>query len=230
MSARSQSSCSLGFKGPARPSCRSRRLPPAAAASPARTSVLAQTPDRKHAALLVRLGNPEQLSYRFLVMQVQRRHAAAISTGMQGQLEVPHRREDRPVQGRLVERLVAVDPRQIRFIARDHEHRNLRYVLDEPLGRRHEPTFRGFARHEVGDHVAADPAQVGLAVECGDLFPQCRTSYDEPPPRLLVRSVGRLQPDAKALADVLEVDGRVEVQRHPRRPGGGEEALDVHDP
>lgn len=44
----------------------------------------------------------QQLSDGVLVMQGQRRDAGPVTVGMQRQLEVPHRREDRAVQAATV--------------------------------------------------------------------------------------------------------------------------------
>jgi len=84
------------------------------------------------------------------------------------------------------------------------------------------------AEHEVGKQLPTDPQQVGLAIQVGDRGAQRGVGDHQPPPRLSVRPVGRLQADAQALADFPQVDRDVEVERLARRWGGGEQVVDVN--
>jgi hypothetical protein len=73
------------------------------------------------------------------MMKVQRRDARAVATGVQRQLEVPHRAEDRPVKVCQVEELVTFLTRIGLLIAGDYVDGHLGKVLDQPLRRRHQP-------------------------------------------------------------------------------------------
>src|SRR5262249_54889626 len=61
-----------------------------------------------------------------------------------------------------------------------------------------------------------------------DALSRLAVRHDEPPPRLAIRAVGRLEPRREALPDVLEVHGRVEVERSASRPCRRQQMSDVH--
>ena len=63
------------------------------------------------------------------------------------------------------------------------------------------------------DCVPADPQQVGVAVQLGNLAAQHGVGDHQPPAGLLIRAVGRLQADAQTLSNVFDVDGRIRVER-----------------
>jgi hypothetical protein len=86
----------------------------------------AQPGDRQQAALRVAFRDLQQLCDGVLLVQMQRRDAGAVATGMQRQLKVPYGRENRALQSRLVERLVALDARQIWLVARNYQQRHIR--------------------------------------------------------------------------------------------------------
>ena len=155
------------------------------------------------------------------------RDAGSVAAGAQRELEVPHRREDRSVQRGQVEGFVAFRARQIRLVTRDHEQGHSGQVLDQPLEGRHQPTEFTVARERPSDELPTGPRQVRVAVVIGDSCPQLRIGDDDPPPGLPIGSVGRVQSDAEAVADLREVDRRIEVQRLARRPGRGQELVDV---
>ena len=186
-----------------------------------------QPRDRQQATLRVRLGNAEDLADRVLAQQVQCRDARPVPACVQRELEVPHRGKHRAVERRVVKRLVAVGARDVGLETRDHEQRHGREILYEPLGRRHDAAEVGVGRHQVGDEPAGH-REVPVAVEARDLGAQSGIRDDEPPPRLLVRAVRRLESDLEAVADLAEIDGRLQIERLARRPRRRQQCVDIH--
>jgi len=76
-------------------------------------------------------------------------------------------------------------------------------------GRRHESSTRGVPAHQLGDELAADPRQIRVAVQPGDLIPKFWVGDHQPAAALLNRPVGRLHSDAQAFPDHLDLDRRV---------------------